>query len=94
MPRLSRLVTMLATLTLAAALPAAAADPAKAKKKLEKEGLAFTAEKFLWEVKKEEPKTVSLFLEAGMSPDTADEKGVTALHRAAGNAEERSSRSS
>jgi ankyrin repeat protein len=75
-----------AAIALLAVLPAAA-DEAKAKKKLDKEGIAFTAEKFLWEVTKEEPKTVALFLEAGMSPDTADDKGVTALHRAAGNAE-------
>jgi len=74
-------------LALLAALPAAGADPAKARKKLEKEGLPFTAEKFLWEVTTEEPKTVALYLEAGMSPDTADDKGVTALHKAAGNAE-------
>ncbi len=86
MPHFTRIAAALAALTIAVAFPSAA-DQAKAKKKLDKEGLAFTAEKFLWEVKKEEVKTVSLFLEAGMSPDTADDKGVTALHRAAGNTE-------
>ncbi len=84
MPRFPRIA---AAVLLALAAPAFAADPAKARKKLDKEGLAFTAEKFLWEVAKEEPKTVALYLEAGMSPDTADDKGVTALHRAAENAE-------
>ncbi len=80
--------TTLITATVALMLAAAAtADPAKARKKLEKEGLDFTPERFIQRVNAGDAKLVALFLEAGMSPDAADAKGVTALHRAAGDAE-------
>jgi len=62
-----------------------AADPAKARKRLENDGNEFTVDKFLTNVFLDETKTVQLYLEAGMPPDAADEKGTSAMHRAAAN---------
>ncbi len=73
---------------LAAAQVAAAsvhADSAKALKKLERQGLEFTADAFLIQVFLGHTKAVELYLEAGMSPDATDERGWTALHKAAQN---------
>src|SRR5262245_28734239 len=60
-----------------------AADPEKARKRLEREDHPFTVEEFLKMVFLGEDKVVQLFLDAGMSPDAASEKGVSALHQAA-----------
>jgi len=62
-----------------------AGDPAKARKRLENDGDEFTVDKFLTNVFLDETKTVQLYLEAGMPPDAADEKGTSAMHRAASN---------
>ena len=59
------------------------ADPEKARRKLAKEDVAFTPEMFLKKVFSGDEDIVQLFLEAGMPVDTADEKGWSALHRAA-----------
>ncbi len=62
---------------------ARAADPEKARRKLAKEEVEFTPEEFLKKVFAGDEDIVQLFLEAGMPVDTADEKGWSALHRAA-----------
>ena len=62
---------------------AARGDADKARKKLAKEDVMFTEENFLKKVFSGDDKIVALFLEAGMPVDTADEKGWSALHRAA-----------
>ena len=74
---------LLAVVFLLAAGPAGAADPEKARRKLAKEDVAFTPEMFLKKVFLGDEDIVALFLEAGMPVDTADEKGWSALHRAA-----------
>ena len=74
---------LLASLFLLAASTARGADPEKARKKLAKEDVEFTPEAFLKKVFSGDEDIVQLFLEAGMPVDTADEKGWSALHRAA-----------
>lgn len=74
---------LLFVLIFAAAAIAYAGDPAKARKRLENDGNEFTVDKFLSNVSRDETKTVQLYLEAGMPPDAADEKGTSAMHRAA-----------
>jgi ankyrin repeat protein len=74
---------LLAFAFLSSAGTAGAADPEKARKKLAKEDIAFTPENFLKKVFLGDEDVVQLFLEAGMPVDTADEKGWSALHRAA-----------
>lgn len=82
--QLSRHVRLLfSILVLTTATIAYAGDPAKARKRLERDGNEFTVEGFLKEISYGEPKNVELYLEAGMSPDAADEKGMSALHTAA-----------
>jgi uncharacterized protein len=79
----SGLACLLAAVLLAISAAAGAADVEKARKKLAKEDVMFTEENFLKKVFSGDDKIVALFLEAGMPVDTADEKGWTALHRAA-----------
>jgi ankyrin repeat protein len=79
----SGLACLLAALLLAISTAAGAADVEKARKKLAKEDVMFTEENFLKKVFSGDDKIVALFLEAGMPVDTVDEKGWTALHRAA-----------
>ncbi len=74
---------LLAFVFFLAAGTAGAADPEKARKKLAKEDVEFTPEAFLKKVASGDEDIVQLFLEAGMPVDTADEKGWSALHRAA-----------
>jgi ankyrin repeat protein len=74
---------LLALVFFLAAGTAGAADPEKARKKLAKEDVEFTPEAFLKKVFSGDADIVQLFLEAGMPVDTADEKGWSALHRAA-----------
>jgi ankyrin repeat protein len=78
-----RAAQALLLLTAVLASPLSGADPEKARKKLDKEGLAFTPEKFHLKVFLNDPKIVELFLEAGMSPDTADPKGEIPIVTAA-----------
>jgi ankyrin repeat protein len=79
----SGLACLLPAVLLAISTAATAADVEKARKKLAKEDVMFTEENFLKKVFSGDDKIVALFLEAGMPVDTADEKGWTALHRAA-----------
>jgi cytohesin len=60
------------------------ADAAKAKKKLERDNRELTVKDFHSSIFMDEPKVVALYLEAGMPADAADDKGVTAVHKAAG----------
>ena len=60
-----------------------AANAGKAKK-LERAGKQLTVGGFHRAITLGETKNVALYLEAGMPPDVADERGVTALHVAAG----------
>lgn len=62
--------------------PSLFADAASAKKKLERGGNELTIDAFFTAIFMNEPKTVALYLEAGMPPDAANDKGVTAVHRA------------
>jgi len=70
-------------LLLSAATAAAAGGAADARKKLAKEDVEFTPEIFLKKVFLGDEEIVALFLDAGMPVDTSDEKGWSALHRAA-----------
>jgi hypothetical protein len=63
--------------------PASGADATKARQKIEKEDIPFTAEKFLLYVFMGDNKMVSLFVEAGIPLDSRDQNGWTALHVAA-----------
>lgn len=76
-------ILLAALVLLLASAAGGSPDPQRARKKLEKEDIAFTPEMFLKKVFSGDDDIVQLFLEAGMSVDTADEKGWTALHRAA-----------
>ena len=53
--------------------------PEKAKDELAKKDIAFTEEAFLREAWKGDTGTVKLFLQAGMDPNSIDQKGNTAL---------------
>ena len=77
-----RVIRLLGVLLVLAPGRAPAADPSKAVKKLEKKGLEFTEEKFLTTVYLGWTKEAILYLEAGMSPNAADDKDWTALHHA------------
>ena len=55
-----------------------------ARRELERKGVAYSESAFLESAKHSDVETVKLFLAAGMSPDTRDEKGDTVLINAIG----------
>jgi len=55
----------------------------KAQGKLSDMGIKYDEKSFLYTAKEDKPEAVNLFLEAGISPDTADKLGYTALMHAA-----------
>jgi len=75
----SAVTVMLALVVFVLAAPGVRADAAGARKKLDKEDVPFTPEKFFSSVSRGDVKKVSLFLEAGMPVDTRDKYGGTAL---------------
>ncbi len=72
-----------ATMSLLALAHGAGAADANARKKLDDSYIPFTGAEFVKRVFLSDKKTVELFLQAGFAVDTPDEKGYTALRRAA-----------
>ncbi len=78
------LVAALSALSLAPAATAApAGDPEKARKKLEKDDQKFTPDGFFRAIDHGDKKSVALYLEAGMDPNTKGNWDTSALAKAA-----------
>jgi hypothetical protein len=59
-------------------------SPESSREQLTRSGIAFNNETFIAAARSGEVKKVLLFLEAGMNPDVADDKGRTGIIEAAG----------
>jgi len=76
--------TMISSLALLAVLSLACGkSPEEARRKLAEKGLAVSDEAFIKSVRDGDVDTATLFLNAGISPETKDENGVTVLMNAA-----------
>jgi ankyrin repeat protein len=73
------LVLLLALASLILITPPAKSDQAGAREKLEKDGVAFTAEAFLQKVAEGDAPHVALFVEAGIDPSVRNRSNRTAL---------------